>query len=31
VPSQHGFKLFNIDPRDFSGVDIANQLWNLME
>mmetsp|Transcript_8960 Transcript_8960/g.18615 ORF Transcript_8960/g.18615 Transcript_8960/m.18615 type:complete len:252 (+) Transcript_8960:143-898(+) len=31
IPSQNSFKLFNIDPRDYSRVETADMLWNLME
>jgi len=31
IPSQNSFKLFNIDPRDYSLVQTADMLWNFME
>lgn len=31
IPSQKSFKLFSIDPRDFSSVETADMLWNFME
>lgn len=31
LPSQNAFKLFTIDPRDHSGVETADYLWNMME
>jgi hypothetical protein len=31
IPSQKGFKLFSIDPRDYSPVETADMLWDLME
>eukprot|EP00536_Pseudo-nitzschia_multiseries_P001485 jgi/Psemu1/234661/estExt_Genewise1.C_190071 len=29
IPSQSSCKLFSIDPRDYSPVEIADYLWNL--
>ncbi|KAG7366500.1 hypothetical protein IV203_029170 [Nitzschia inconspicua] len=31
IPSHKGFKLFSIDPRDYSPVETADMLWNLTE
>jgi len=31
IPSQQSFKLFRIDPRDFSPVETADKLWTFME
>jgi hypothetical protein len=31
VPSQNAFKLFTIDPRDYSAVETADHLWEMME
>lgn len=31
IPSQSSFKLFNVDPRDFSPVETANILWDMMD
>ena len=31
IPSQNSFKLFSIDPRDYSRVETADMLWNMME
>jgi hypothetical protein len=31
IPSQKSFKLFSIDPRDYSPVETADILWDLME
>lgn len=31
IPSQNSFKLFSIDPRDYSSVETADMLWTFME
>jgi hypothetical protein len=31
VPSEQGFRLFSIDPREHSKFEIANHLWSMME
>lgn len=31
VPSRNAFKLFTIDPRDYSAVETADHLWDMME
>lgn len=31
LPSQSTFKLFTIDPGDYSGVETADYLWGIME
>lgn len=31
ISSQSSFKLFSIDPRDYSPVEFADTLWNMMD
>ena len=31
IPDRQGFRLFSIDPSDHDSVEVANQLWKLIE